>query len=97
MKTTAKILGLLSFSFTLAACDSGGAEYVKAMEDFADKACACKDAECTTKVTKESAEWLAANTEKASKLDAKDAEKVGAATTKMTKCMTEAATAAVPK
>ena len=26
------------------ACDSGGGEYVKKMEEFAEQACACKDA-----------------------------------------------------
>ncbi len=87
--------------FALSACDSGGGEYVKKMDEFAEKTCACKDVECTTKVTTEQAEWLSANAEKASKLDAKDAEKVTAASTKLAECTakiaTEAATAATPK
>lgn len=91
----------LACTFTLTACDSGGAEYVKKMEEFAEQACACKDAECTTKVAKEQADWLSANAEKAAKLEAEDAEKVTAAGTKMAECTTkiatEAATAAMPK
>ncbi|MCR9166229.1 MAG: hypothetical protein ACE37F_31920 [Nannocystaceae bacterium] len=88
----------LACSFSLTACDSGGGEYVKAMEGFAEQACACKDAECTTKVAKEQADWLAANAEKAAKLSPEDAQKVTAATTKLTECTvkitTEAAGAA---
>lgn len=77
----------------LTACDGGG-EYVKKMEEFADKTCACKDADCTVKVTKEQADWLAANAEKATKLSSGDAEKVTAAATKMTECATKIATEA---
>jgi hypothetical protein len=62
------------------------------MEEFADKACACKDAACATKVAQEQADWLGRNTQLAAKLDAKDAEKIGAATTKMTDCVTKVAT-----
>ena len=87
--------------FALSACDSGGAEYVKKMDDFAAEACACKDAECTTKVAKAQADWLSANADKATKLDAEDAEKVTASGTKMAECTTkiatEAAAAAMPK
>lgn len=84
---------MLFFCGTLGACDSGGGEYVKGIEDFAEKACACKDADCVTKVSQESADWLSKNAEKAAKLDAGDAEKVGAATKKMTDCVTKIATA----
>ena len=77
----------------LTACDGGG-EYVKKMEEFADKACACKDAECTTTIAKEQADWLSANADKASKLSSDDAEKVGAAGTKMAECVTKIATSA---
>ncbi len=87
--------------FALTACDSGGAEYVKKMDEFAEQGCACKDAECTTKVAKAQADWLSANAEKAAKLEAEDAEKVTAAGTKMAECTTkiatEAAAAAMPK
>lgn len=90
----------LVLSFGLVACDGGG-EYVKKMEEFAEQACACKDAECTTKVAKEQADWLSANAEKAAKLSSDDAEKVTAAGTKMAECSTkiatEAAAAAMPK
>ncbi len=74
------------------ACDSGGGEYVKKMEEFATAACACKDAACVTKVSQESADWLTKNSALASKLSSSDAEKVGAATTKMADCVTKAAT-----
>ncbi|MBL4684449.1 MAG: hypothetical protein JKY37_07660 [Nannocystaceae bacterium] len=74
------------------ACDSGGAEYVKKMEEFAEKSCACKDAECTTKVTKEMGEWVTKNQEIVSKVKPDDTEKLTAATTKMTECMTKIAT-----
>jgi hypothetical protein len=77
----------------LTACDGGG-EYVKHMEEFAEKTCACKDAECTTKVAKEQADWLTANADKAAKLSSDDAEKVGAAGTKMAECATKIATEA---
>ena len=91
----------LVFSFGLVACDGGGGEYVKKMEEFADQACACKDSECTTKVAKDQADWLSANAEKAAKLSSDDAEKVTAAGTKMAECVTkiatDAATAAMPK
>lgn len=73
-------------------CDSGGGEYVKKMEEFATAACACKDAACATKVTTDQADWLSKNAATAAKLDAKDAEKIGAATTKMTGCVTKVAT-----
>lgn len=76
----------------LLACDSGGGEYVKKMEEFAEKACACKDAACATKVSQEQADWLTKNAQTAAKLDAKDVEKIGAATTKMTGCVTKVAT-----
>ena len=91
----------LACSFILGACDSGGAEYVKKMEAFAEQTCACKDVECTTKVAKEQADWLSANAEKAAKLDPEDAEKVTAAGTKLAECTTKVATdaaaAAMPK
>jgi len=94
-------LGALLATFALSACDSGGAEYAKKMGEFADQACACKDAECTTKVAKEQADWLGANAEKASKLSSEDAEAVTTASSKLAECttkiMTEAATAAMPK
>jgi hypothetical protein len=64
------------------------------MEEFADKSCACKDVDCTTKVSKEQADWLTANAEKASKLSADDAEKVAAAGTKMADCITKQASSA---
>lgn len=76
-------------SLPLLACDSGGGEYVKKMEEFAGQACACKDAACVSKVSQEQADWLSKNAATAAKLDAKDAEKIGAATTKMTECMTK--------
>jgi hypothetical protein len=76
----------------LLACDSGGGEYVKKMEEFAEQACACKDAACGTKVTKDQADWLTKNAQTAAKLDAKDAEKIGAATTKMTGCVVKLTT-----
>lgn len=94
MKAAKLTIGLLFGAAALIACDSGGAEYVKKMEEFAEKACACKDTDCSTKVSKEQADWLTANTEKASKLSADDAEKIGAAGTKMADCITKQATAA---
>ena len=75
------------------ACDSAGAEYVKKMEEFSEKACACKDTDCATKVTTEQADWLSKNDEAAAKLEADDAEKITAATSKMTECVTKLATA----
>lgn len=101
--TNAKLtLAALFVSLTaLSACDSGGAEYAKKMETFAEEACACKDTECTTKVAKSQADWLTANAEKASKLDADQTTAVTTAATKLAECttkiMTDAATAAVPK
>jgi hypothetical protein len=74
------------------ACDSGGGEYVKKMEEFAEQACACKDAACATKVAQDQADWLGKNTALASKLDAKDAEKIGAATQKMADCTVKIST-----
>jgi hypothetical protein len=94
VKAAKLTMGLLFGAAALIACDSGGAEYVKKMEEFAEKSCACKDVDCTTKVSKEQADWLTANTEKASKLSADDAEKVAAAGTKMADCITKQATAA---
>jgi hypothetical protein len=94
VKAAKLTMGLLFGAAALIACDSGGAEYVKKMEEFATKACECKDTECTTKVSKEQADWLTANTDKASKLSADDAEKVAAAGTKMADCITKQATAA---
>ncbi|MBX7082830.1 MAG: hypothetical protein K1X88_26730 [Nannocystaceae bacterium] len=78
--------------FALPSCDSGGKEYVKSMEDFAEKVCACKDTACATKASQEQADWLQKNAATAAKLDAKDAEKVTAAGTKMADCMTKLAT-----
>jgi hypothetical protein len=94
MKPTRLTLGILFLTGLLGGCDSGGAEYVKQMEGFAEKACACKDADCVTKVTQENADWLSKNAEKAAKLDAGDAEKVTAAGTKMAECATKIATKA---
>jgi hypothetical protein len=81
-----------AIALPLFACDSGGGEYVKKTEEFATQACACKDAACATKVSQEQADWLSKNAQLAAKLDAKDAEKVGAATTKMAECVTKVAT-----
>lgn len=86
-------IALSLFILPTLACDSGGAEYVKKVEEFATKACECKDAACATKVTTEQADWLAKNAEQAAKLEPEDAEKIGAATTKMTGCVTKLATA----
>ena len=101
MKHTKLPLGALLATFALSGCDSGGAEYAKKMGEFADQACACKDSDCTTKIAKEQADWLAANAEKASKLSSDDAEAVTAAGTKLAECttkvLTDAATAAIPK
>lgn len=89
-----RILTLVAaVSLPLLACDSGGGEYVKKMEEFATAACACKDAACVTKVSQDSADWLSKNAALAAKVDAKDAEKIGAATTKMTECVTKISTA----
>ena len=85
---------LALFALPLVACDSGGAEYVKKMEEFSEQACACKDAECTTKVAKDQADWLTKNTEQASKIKPEDAEKISAAGTKMAECVTKIATGA---
>ncbi|MEM6996648.1 MAG: hypothetical protein AAF721_39455 [Myxococcota bacterium] len=74
------------------ACDSGGAEYVKKVEEFTEKACACKDIDCTTKVAKEQADWITKNAETASKLKPEDAEKITAAATKMGECVTKIGT-----
>lgn len=93
MKPARLTLGILFFA-GLFACDSGGGEYVKQMESFAEKTCACDNAECVTKVSKENADWLAKNAETAAKLDADDAEKVTAAGTKMAECATKIATKA---
>ncbi len=89
-----RILAVLVAALALPtlACDSGGGEYVKKMDEFSTQACACKDAACATKVSQEQADWLSKNAQLAAKLDAKDAEKVGAATTKMAGCITKIAT-----
>jgi len=89
-----RILAVLVAAIALPtlACDSGGGEYVKKMEEFATQACACKDAACVTKVSQEQADWLSKNAATAAKLDAKDAEKIGASTTKMSECVTKIAT-----
>ncbi|HZI44972.1 MAG TPA: hypothetical protein VFD53_07125 [Ilumatobacter sp.] len=87
-----RTLVLLVAAFVPLACDSAGADYVKKVEEFADQACACKDAACATKVSQEQADWLSKNAATASKLSADDAEKIGAATTKMTECVTKTAT-----
>jgi hypothetical protein len=84
-----RLLATLAIALPMLACDSGGAEYVKKMNEFADQACACKDAACITKVSQEQADWLTKNAQTASKLDAKDAEAIGAATTKMSECVTK--------
>lgn len=81
------------FAILTAACDSGGGEYVKKMEEFATKACECKDAACATKVSQEQADWLSKNAATAAKLSADDATKITAAGTKLAECMTKAATA----
>jgi hypothetical protein len=73
------------------ACDSGGSEYVKKMDEFATQACACKDAACATKVSQDQADWLGKNAATASKLSSSDAEKISASTTKMAECVTSAA------
>lgn len=85
-------LALALVALPALACDSGGGEYVKKMESFAEQACACKDTACATKVSQEQADWLSKNAATAAKLDAKDAEKIGAATTKMSECVTKLAT-----
>ena len=90
MKSATRIFAALSLSLLASAC--GGGEYVKKAEEFAEKACACKDAACATDVTKEQATWLSENAETAAKLSSGDAEKVAAATTKMTECVTKLAT-----
>lgn len=91
MKSATSIFAALTFSLLASAC--GGGEYVKKSEEFAEKACACKDAKCATEVTKEQADWLSKNAETASKLSSGDAEKVAAAATKMGECVTKLATA----
>lgn len=83
---------LAAIASTTLGCDSAGADYVKKMEEFAEKSCACKDAACATKLAQEQADWLSKNAQTASKLSAKDAEKIGAATTKMSECVTKIAT-----
>lgn len=83
---------LAAIAMPTLACDSGGGEYVKKTEELAEKACACKDADCATKVTQELGDWTTKNSDKVSKIDAKDAEKISAATTKMTGCVTKIAT-----
>jgi len=62
------------------------------MDEFSAAACACKDSACITKVSQEQADWLSKNAALASKLDAKDAEKITAAATKMGECVTKIAT-----
>ena len=94
MKPTRLTLGILFLAGLLGGCDSGGAEYVKQMESFAEKTCACDNADCVTKLSQEQADWLSKNAEKAAKLDADDAEKVTAAGTKMAECATKVATKA---
>ncbi len=87
-------LALGLFFVPTLACDNAGAEYVKKMEEFSEKACACKDTDCATKVTTEQADWLSKNAETAAKLKPEDAEKITAATTKMGECVTKLATGA---
>lgn len=82
------------FAIPTLACDSGGGEYVKKMEEIAAKTCECKDADCTAKASKELADWTSANAEKVSKVTADDTKKITEATKKMTDCATKAATAA---
>lgn len=91
MKRIHRILAL-AVALSPLACDSGGGEYVKKMEEFAEQACACKDAACVSKVSQEQGDWLTKNAATAAKLDAKDAEKITAATSKMADCVTKAAT-----
>lgn len=88
-----RILAVLGAAIALPtlACDSGGSEYVEKMDEFATRACACKDAACATKVSQEQADWLSKNAALAAKLDASDAEKISASTTKMAERMTSAA------
>jgi hypothetical protein len=88
-----RILAVLFAAIALPtlACDSGGGEYVKKMDEFATQACACKDAACATKVSQEQADWLSKNAATASKLSSSDAEKIGASATKMAECVTSAA------
>jgi hypothetical protein len=91
MKRTVKAIVALALALSPLACDSGGGEYVKKMEEFAEQACACKDAACASKVSQDQGDWLTKNAEKAAKLSAKDAEKVTAAASKLADCMSKAA------
>lgn len=88
------VILLAAFTMPTIGCDSGGGEYVKKMEEFSTTMCACKDAACVTKTSADNAEWLSKNAALAAKMDAKDAEKITAATTKMTECATKIATGA---
>lgn len=84
-------VALAAIALPTVACDSGGGEYVKKMDEFATQACACKDAACATKVSQEQADWLSKNSALAAKLDAGDAEKITASSSKMAECVTSAA------
>ena len=65
----------------------GEHEAVKAMNDFADEICACKDAKCLTDATKKFSELTKKYGDE--KVSQGDADKIKAATEKITKCMTE--------
>jgi hypothetical protein len=74
----------------------GGSAAVKEMESIANKVCECKDMECIQKVQKEQEEWVAKNGDAFAGSEA-DAEKMSAATQKMTDCVTKVVEAEAAK
>jgi phage shock protein A len=78
MRISAFILGTLF----ICGCSS---EANKKLDEFADRACACKDAECAKKVEEDFTKWLSSNT------DAKgDEDKAKKSAARMATCIAKA-------
>lgn len=76
-----KILSAMFIVFSLATA-TGCSDASKEIEKFADRACACKDAECATKVAEEFAAWAKKNKDASG-----DEEKAAKAAERMATCM----------
>jgi hypothetical protein len=91
MKQVKMMFGVLATFGLVAACDSGGGEYVKKQEEFATKVCECKDMDCVQKVQQEQADWATKNASTATSTNEKDAEKMAESAKKMADCIQKVA------
>ena len=93
--TTIKLAGLLSITAVLFLAGCGKNKSVLAMEEFAEKTCACKDAKCLADLSKDQAAMTKATQENPPTSEG-DAKAYAAASTKMVECQTKIAMSGMP-